>query len=79
MDQRLLEIRKEYERNYEEICRIIEKMGGDQFIAIHRKLNTDLFRQLRQLQKREHYLDALENAIRYGNVMKPARKNKIVA
>lgn len=64
MKMTLKEIREEYEKNYNEICKVIEQMGGDGFIALHRKHNTELYRKLRELQKKEHYLDALENQIR---------------
>ncbi|GAB4181497.1 MAG: hypothetical protein Kow00108_18180 [Calditrichia bacterium] len=58
-------IREEYNRNYEEICKVIEQMGGDSWIAYHKRHKTALYKKLKHLQEREHYLDALENRIRF--------------
>ncbi len=59
-------IRKEYEKNYNEMLKVIAQMGGDDKIKFHRKHRTPLYQKLQQLQKREHYLDQLENKIRSG-------------
>ena len=61
----LSEIRRAYDENYRKMVEIIQQMGGDQQIKLHRKLNTPLYRKLRELQRREHFLDKLEN--RYFN------------
>ncbi len=61
--KRLIEIRKAYDENYRQMLEVIRQMGGDDKIKLHRKRNTSLYRKLRQLQKREHYLDQLENRL----------------
>jgi hypothetical protein len=57
----LLKIRKAYEQNYNEMLAIIDKIGGDKQIKYHRKRNSTLFRQLKNLQKIEHRLDTIES------------------
>jgi hypothetical protein len=57
----LLKIRKAYEQNYKDMLAIIDKMGGDKQIKYHRRRNTTLFRQLKNLQKTEHRLDTMES------------------
>lgn len=64
MKMNLKDIREEYEKNYKEICKVIEQMGGDEFISLHRRHNTELYKRLRELQRKEHYLDYLENQLR---------------
>lgn len=66
----LKEVRKKYDENYGKMLRIIQKMGGDDKIAEHRRKNTPLYRKLKQLQKQENYLDSLENRLlnQYSNV-----------
>lgn len=64
MRMTLKDIREEYEKNYREICRVIEQMGGDEFISLHKRHGTHLYKRLRELQKKEHYLDYLENQLR---------------
>jgi len=60
---RLYAIRKAYEENYQKMQEIIQQMGGDKAIKIHRRHQSTLYRKLRELQKREHYLDQLENRL----------------
>lgn len=59
----LNQIRREYEENYQRILNVISEMGGDDRIKEHRKQQSRLYRQLRELQRREHQLDALENRL----------------
>ncbi|GAB4376312.1 MAG: hypothetical protein Kow0042_22500 [Calditrichia bacterium] len=61
----LKEIRKNYDKNYQEMLEIISKMGGDDKIRIHRQKKTALYKRLKELQKREDYLNTLENRILY--------------
>lgn len=55
------QVRQAYEDNYREIQTIIDQMGGNDRIKFHRKKQSTLYRQLKDLQRREHYLDELEN------------------
>ena len=59
----LNEIRKAYDENYERMASLIQKMGGDQEIKTHRKKQSTLYRQLKELQRHEHHLDELENRL----------------
>lgn len=61
--QSLNEIRKAYDENYRKMIEIIEKMGGDQEIKTHRKIQSPLYRKLKELQRYEHHLDSLENRL----------------
>ncbi len=63
----LHDIRKEYEKNYHEMLKVIAQMGGDDKIKFHRRNRTPLYLKLRQLQQREHYLDQLENKLRMSS------------
>ena len=54
-------IRKAYDDNYLKMIKIIQKMGGENKIKFHRKKRTTLYQTLRQLQKKEHYLNELES------------------
>jgi len=56
-------IRKAYDENYNKILHTIQKMGGDSNIKTHRKKRTALYHSLKQLQKKEHYLDRLESRL----------------
>lgn len=58
---RLQEIRKKYDQNYDEMVETISKMGGEKKIKDHRKKQTPLYHKLKELQRREHQLDSLEN------------------
>ncbi len=60
-------IRKEYDKVYEEIVRLISEMGGEENIKLHRKAHSSQYRRLRELQHREHKLDALENRMVEGS------------
>lgn len=57
----LNQVRTAYETNYKAILDTIDAMGGDDHIKFHRKRRSQLFAKLKELQKREHYLDELEN------------------
>jgi hypothetical protein len=59
----LREIREAYEQNYLEIQAIIAEMGGEGNILFHRKERSPLYRRLRELQKAEHRLNQLEEAL----------------
>lgn len=59
----LNKIRKAYDDNYDKILRTIQKMGGDCNIKNHRKKRTALYQLLKQLQKKEHYLNELESRL----------------
>ncbi len=61
--QSLNEIRKAYDDNYRKMIEVIEKMGGDQEIKSHRKVQSPLYRKLKELQRYEHQLDSLENRL----------------
>jgi hypothetical protein len=56
-------IRQTYDENYSKMLQIIQKMGGENKIKFHRENRTSLFRTLRQLQKKEHYLNELESRL----------------
>lgn len=60
---RLKKIRDEYDQNYQRLIELIEKMGGEKNIPFHREERSELYRQLRLLQRREHQLDAIENRL----------------
>lgn len=62
----LSQIRQEYDRNYQAMRDVIAQMGGEEAIPGHRKRRTALFRRLRDLQRLEHHLDALENRLLNG-------------
>ena len=62
----LQQIRKEYDRVYQQIVDVIKQMGGEQNIKYHRQQKSPLYRKLKELQRKEHYLDALENRIIQG-------------
>lgn len=55
------EIRKAYELNYKQICKVIEIMGGQKYLSMHRINKTDLYLKLLKFQKKEHILDKMEN------------------
>ena len=57
------EIREAYDKNYQEILRVITEMGGDANISYHRKKRTRLYLKLRNLQRIEHRLSHLEEAL----------------
>lgn len=59
----LHKIRSSYDDNYLKLQQIIQKMGGDDKIKVHRKKRTPLYKALKQLQKREHYLNELESRL----------------
>lgn len=59
----LHKIRRAYDENYNKIIHTIQKMGGESNIKTHRKRGTALYRSLKQLQKKEHYLDNLESRL----------------
>ncbi|MCB0258112.1 MAG: hypothetical protein KDH97_01930 [Calditrichaeota bacterium] len=59
----LTQIRKAYEENYQKMIDVIQAMGGDDCIKLHRKSKSQLYRQLKDLQRHEHYLDELENRL----------------
>lgn len=59
----LHKIRKAYDDNYGKILRTIQKMGGDSNIKTHRRKKTALYQTLKQLQKKEHYLDKMESRL----------------
>ncbi len=67
----IAEIRKAYELNYKKMLEIIQQMGGDRQIKYHRKQNTPLYRKLKALQRREHYLDQLECRLRKRQLVMP--------
>ena len=56
----LRDIRKNYDENYAKMIRVINLMGGDDKISLHRQNKTKLYRQLRKLQREEEYLNSLE-------------------
>ncbi|RMG62035.1 MAG: hypothetical protein D6715_12645 [Calditrichaeota bacterium] len=60
----LREIRQAYEENYRQMLEVIQQMGGDHQIKFHRSRKTALYRRLKELQRREHHLDQLENRLR---------------
>lgn len=64
----LNDIRKAYEKNYHEMSELIARMGGDDQIKFHRKNRTPLYRKLKELQRREHYLDEMENRLRANTI-----------
>ena len=59
--QNIGQIRQAYEENYQKIIDTITAMGGENRIKEHRQKQSTLYRQLRDLQRREHYLNELEN------------------
>ena len=64
----LHEIREVYDRNYREMLEIIDQMGGELNLQIHRTRRTALYLKLRKLQRREHQLDRLESQMIYGEI-----------
>jgi len=64
----LQKIREAYDRNYQEMLKIIDQMGGELNIQIHRSKQTSLYLKLRKLQRREHQLDRLESQMIYGQI-----------
>jgi len=64
----LHEIREVYDRNYREMLEIINQMGGELNLQIHRTKRTALYLKLRKLQRREHQLDRLESLMIYGQI-----------
>ncbi|HFB68093.1 MAG TPA: hypothetical protein ENJ66_03960 [Calditrichae bacterium] len=62
--KRLIDVRRAYAENYNKMQEIIRQMGGDSQIKYHRQRNTRLYRKLKELQRREHYLDQLECRLR---------------
>ena len=64
----LHEIRKAYDRNYREMLEIIDQMGGELNLQIHRTKRTALYLKLRKLQRRERQLDRLESQMIYGQI-----------
>jgi hypothetical protein len=61
--KRLDEVRRQYDAVYQEMVEVIAMMGGEEKIKQHREFDTELYRRLRQLQKREHELDMLEKRL----------------
>lgn len=59
----LHEIREAYDQNYRKILEVIMEMGGDANISYHRKKRTRLYLKLRNLQRIEHQLTHLEEAL----------------
>lgn len=59
----LQKIREEYDQNYQQIIDTIDRMGGETKIKYHRKRRTPLYQKLKELQRREHYLDRLESKL----------------
>ncbi len=59
----LRQVRLEYEENYRKMIEVINRMGGDSRIKDHRKKRSPLYRKLRELQRREHYLNELETRL----------------
>ena len=59
----LNDVRKAYDENYKKMMEVIQQMGGDQEIKSHRKKQSQLYRKLKELQRHEHYLDAMENRL----------------
>ena len=59
----LSKVRQEYEEVYERIVNVISEMGGDSIIKEHRRKQSRLYRRLKELQRREHQLDALETRL----------------
>ena len=64
----LREIRQAYDKNYWEMLRLIDQMGGELNIQIHRTKRSALYLKLRKLQRREHQLDRLESQMIYGQI-----------
>lgn len=56
-------IRKAYDENYHKMLQTIQQMGGENKIKFHRKKRTSLYHALKQLQKKEHYLNELESRL----------------
>ena len=56
----LSQVRQAYEDNYQMIIGVIQEMGGNENIKEHRREQSRLYRRLKDLQRREHQLDALE-------------------
>ena len=61
MQNNLLEIREAYDNNYKQICHIIDAMGGQEYLKMHRVNRTNLYLKLLKLQQQEHMLDNAEN------------------
>ena len=61
--KRLDEVRRQYDAVYQEMVEVIAMMGGEEKIKQHREFNTELYKRLRLLQKREHELDMLEKRL----------------
>ena len=61
MQNNLLEIREAYDNNYKQICQIIDIMGGQEYLKMHRVNRTNLYLKLLKLQQQEHILDNAEN------------------
>jgi len=59
----LREIREAYDKNYEELLRVIFEMGGEKYIEEHRKKQSPLYKKLQYLQRVEHRLSQLEELI----------------
>jgi hypothetical protein len=64
----LQKIREAYDRNYQEMLKVIDQMGGELNIQIHRSKRTTLYLKLQKLQRREHQLDRMESQIVYGQI-----------
>jgi hypothetical protein len=57
------EVRRQYDAVYREMVEVIAMMGGEDKIKQHREFNTELFKRLRELQRREHELDMQEKRL----------------
>lgn len=57
------EIRKAYDKNYQEMLEVIRKIGGENNIPDHRIKKTRLYQKLRELQKNEHRLTKMEESL----------------
>ncbi len=56
-------IRQAYDENYRQMLEIIQQMGGDEQIRFHRQRRSALYKKLKYLQRREHYLDEVESRL----------------
>ena len=59
----LREIRDAYDENYRKMLEVILEMGGEKYIAYHRKMKTPLYKKLQHLQRVEHRLSTLEESL----------------
>jgi phosphotransferase system IIB component len=59
----LPEIRKAYDKNYQEMLAVIQEIGGEKNIVYHKINKSRLYQKLRKLQKIEHRLSKMEESL----------------